>query len=62
MQILRAMLQKKIHPQRPNTPNRYLDMAESESDDEQESGKGSHESKWVKTDSECKYTLSPSRL
>ncbi|XP_057767350.1 protein NEGATIVE GRAVITROPIC RESPONSE OF ROOTS-like isoform X2 [Salvia miltiorrhiza] len=44
--ILRAMLHKKIYPQRP-TPKKCLDMGE-----EQECEKGTHQSKWDKTDSE----------
>ncbi|KAL8456550.1 hypothetical protein ACS0TY_034681 [Phlomoides rotata] len=44
--ILRAMLHKKIYPQRPTTSKKYL-----ENDEEHE--EGNHESsKWVKTDSE----------
>ncbi|KAL3825428.1 hypothetical protein ACJIZ3_021457 [Penstemon smallii] len=51
--ILRAMLHKKIYPQRPNlnpkeNSQKYLNMQENDSDDET-----SHtSSKWVKTDSE----------
>lgn len=47
LQILRAMLHKKIYPQRPTTPNKCLDMGE-------EDDTTTHGSKWDKTDSECK--------
>ncbi|KAL0308413.1 UNVERIFIED_CONTAM: hypothetical protein Sradi_5783600 [Sesamum radiatum] len=53
--ILRAMLHKKIYPQRPtpkNASKKYLDMAETDSDEEQ-SEEANRRSKWVKTDSEC---------
>ncbi|XP_042055469.1 protein NEGATIVE GRAVITROPIC RESPONSE OF ROOTS-like [Salvia splendens] len=43
--ILRAMLHKKIYPQRPTTPNKCLDMGE-------EDDTTTHGSKWDKTDSE----------
>ncbi|KAL1547835.1 hypothetical protein AAHA92_16146 [Salvia divinorum] len=46
--ILRAMLHKKIYPQRPTTPKKCLDMGEEEDTT-------THGSKWDKTDSECKY-------
>ncbi|KAG8376238.1 hypothetical protein BUALT_Bualt09G0042300 [Buddleja alternifolia] len=54
--ILRAMLHKKIYPQRP-TPkaasNKYLDMPENDSGDgDDEHEEANHESKWDKTDSE----------
>ncbi|KAK4396837.1 hypothetical protein Sango_1520300 [Sesamum angolense] len=52
--ILRAMLHKKIYPQRPtpkNASKKYLDMAETDSDEEQ-SEEANRRSKWVKTDSE----------
>ncbi|XP_047947288.1 protein NEGATIVE GRAVITROPIC RESPONSE OF ROOTS-like [Salvia hispanica] len=45
--ILRAMLHKKIYPQRPTTPNKCLDMGEEEEEDNT-----THGSKWDKTDSE----------
>ncbi|KAK6131781.1 hypothetical protein DH2020_034477 [Rehmannia glutinosa] len=53
--ILRAMLHKKIYPQRPSpktTSKKYLDMSETDNSDEEECEEASHSSKWVKTDSE----------
>ncbi|KAI3443545.1 hypothetical protein Pfo_000210 [Paulownia fortunei] len=52
--ILRAMLHKKIYPQRPSpktSSKKYLDMPETDSDEE-EYEEASNKSKWVKTDSE----------
>lgn len=49
--ILRAMVHKKIYPQRP-TPKKYLEMGKRESEDEQDQEACNHTSKWDKTDSE----------
>lgn len=57
LQILRAMLHKKIYPQKQSpksSSKKYLDM----DSDEDEYEEGGRQSKWVKTDSECKIIYS----
>ena len=63
MQLLRTMLLKKINPQttpRASSMKRYIeDKRISKMEKQDEKGKKTGDgSKWVKTDSECKFIFS----
>lgn len=57
LQVLRAILNKKIHPQTCTAkpmPNKYL-VTKDMSSDEDDNDDDNEGSTWVKTDSECNY-------